>query len=91
MQLHLKSLFQMLQHKRPTEVIATDTYFSSEKSIEEYYCEHVLFGMNSKILNDAEMKTESLFPDIYLDFIRQHGISSALQRDNAKLEMSQRV
>ena len=31
------------------------------------------------------------FSDVYLDFIRQHGIPSALRRDNAKSEMSQRV
>jgi hypothetical protein len=33
-----KSCFQMLRHKRLNEVIATDTYFSSEKSIEGYDC-----------------------------------------------------
>jgi hypothetical protein len=37
------------------------------------------------------MKTESEFPDAYLDFIRQYGIPSALRRDNAKSEISQRV
>jgi hypothetical protein len=47
--------------------------------------------MISKTLYIARMKTESEFPDVYLDFIRQHGIPSALRRDNAKSEMSQRV
>jgi hypothetical protein len=37
------------------------------------------------------MKTESKFADVYLDFVRKCGIPSALQRDNAKSEMSQRV
>jgi hypothetical protein len=37
------------------------------------------------------MKTESKFPDVKLDFIRQSGIPSALQRDNAKPEISQHV
>ena len=37
------------------------------------------------------MKTESEFAGVYLDFIRQYGIPSALRRDNAKSEMSQRV
>jgi hypothetical protein len=36
------------------------------------------------------MKTESEFPDIYLDFTHQNGIPSVLRRDNAKSEMSQR-
>ena len=91
MRRHLKSRFQMLRHKRLNEVIATDIYFASEKSIEGYYCAQVFFGMTSKMLHVAGMKTESEFPDVYLDFIRQHGIPSALQRDNAKSEMSQRV
>jgi hypothetical protein len=88
---HLKSSFQMLSHKRLNEVIATGTYFSNNKSIEGYYCAQVFFGMTSKMLFVAGMKTESEFPDVYLDFIRQYGIPSALRRDNANSEMSQRV
>jgi hypothetical protein len=41
MRRHLKSLFQMLKHKRSNEVIATDTYFPNEKSIEGYHCAQV--------------------------------------------------
>jgi hypothetical protein len=37
MRLHLKSRFQMLRHIRLNEVIATDTYFVNEKSIEGYH------------------------------------------------------
>jgi hypothetical protein len=47
--------------------------------------------MTSKMLNVAGMKTDSEFPDVYLDFTRQHGIPLALRRDNTKLEMSQCV
>jgi hypothetical protein len=46
---------------------------------------------SSLVLYVEGMKTESEFPDVYLDFIRLHGIPSALRRDNAKSEMSQRV
>jgi hypothetical protein len=74
----------MLRHKRPNKVIATDTYFASENSIEGYCCAHFFF-MTSKMLLVAGMKTESEFPDVYLDFIRQYGIPSALRRDNAGL------
>jgi hypothetical protein len=63
----------------------------STKSIEGFYCVQVFFDMTSKTLYVAGMKTESEFPDVYLDFIRQYGIPSALRRDNAKSEMSQRV
>jgi hypothetical protein len=73
------------------KVITTDTNFSSTKSIEGFYCAQVFFGMTSKTLYVAGMKTESEFPDGYLHFIRQHGIPSALRRDNAKSVMSQRV
>jgi hypothetical protein len=74
----LKSRFQMLRHKRLNEVIATDTYFANEKSIEGYHCAQVFFGMTSKMLYVAGMKTESEFADVYLDFIRKYGIPSAL-------------
>jgi hypothetical protein len=47
--------------------------------------------MTSKMLYVAGLKTESEFADVYLDFIRKCGIPSALRRDNAESEMSQRV
>jgi hypothetical protein len=47
--------------------------------------------MNSKMMFVSAMKTESEFADVYFDFIRKYGIPSALQRDNAKSEMSQCV
>jgi hypothetical protein len=56
----------------------------NETSIEGYHCAQVFFGMTSKMLYGAGMKTESEFADIYLDFIRNYGIPSALRRDNAK-------
>jgi hypothetical protein len=91
MRRHLKSRCQILRHKKLNEVIATDTYFANEKSIEGFHCAQVFFGMTSKILYVAGMKTESEFVDVCLDFIRECGIPSALQRDNMKSEMSQHV
>jgi hypothetical protein len=55
---HLKSRFQTLRHKRLNEVIDTDTYFANEKSIEDYHCGQVFFGMTSNMLYVAGMKTE---------------------------------
>jgi hypothetical protein len=78
MQCHLKSRFQMLRHKRLSEDITTDNYFSSKISIEGHYSVQVFFGMTSKMLHVTGMKTELEFPDVYLDFIRQHGIPSSL-------------
>jgi hypothetical protein len=76
MQRHLKCRLQMLRHKRLNEAIDTGTYFSSENSIEGYHCAQFFFEMNSKILHVAGMNTESEFPDIFIDFIREHGIPS---------------
>jgi hypothetical protein len=44
MQRHLKSRFQMLRHKRLNEVIATDSYFAHEKSVEGYYCAQIFLA-----------------------------------------------
>jgi hypothetical protein len=78
MRRHLKGRFQMLRHKRLNEVIAMHTYIANEKSFENYHCVHVFYGMTSKMLHVAGMKTESEFADVYLDFISKYGIPSAL-------------
>jgi hypothetical protein len=75
---HLKSRFQILRRKCLNEVIATDIYFASDKSIEGYHCAQVFFGMTSKGLYVTGFKTESEFPDVYLDFTQQNGILSVL-------------
>jgi hypothetical protein len=62
-----------------------------KKSIEGYHCTQVFFGMTSKMLYVAGMKTESEFADVYLHFVRKCGDPSILQRDNTKSEMIQRV
>ena len=78
MRRHLKSRIQRLRRKRLNEVIATDTYFANEKSIEGYHFAQVFFGLTSKMFFVAGMKTESEFSDVYLDSIRQYEIPSAL-------------
>jgi hypothetical protein len=65
MRRHLKSRFKTPRNKRLNEVITSDAYFAIEKSIEgknqlkaitlyKYF-----WGMTSKILYVAGMKTES--------------------------------
>jgi hypothetical protein len=88
---HLKSRFQTLRRKRLNEFIATDIFFANEKSIEGNHCAQVFFGMTSKMLHNAGMKTELEFSGVYLDFIGKCGIPSALQRDDENSEMSQCV
>jgi hypothetical protein len=65
--------------------------FQMKKSIEGYHSANIFFGMISKMLYVAGMKTESEFADVYLDYFRKFYIPSALRRDHAKSEMSQRV
>jgi hypothetical protein len=62
----------MLIHKRLHEVIATDTYFANEKSIEGYQCAQVFYGITSKMLYAAGMKTESEFADVYLETLLEN-------------------
>jgi hypothetical protein len=53
--------------------------------LKAYHCARVFFGMTSKMLYVAGMKTEAEFADVYLDFIGKYGIPSALRRDDANL------
>jgi hypothetical protein len=82
---------QMPQHNYLNKVIATDTYFASDKSIEYHYFVQVSFSMTSKSLFVAGIKTESELSDVYFDFIRQNGILSTVQSDNTKSEVRQCV
>ena len=88
---HLKSRFLMLRHPRLNEVVATDTYFSSTKSIEGYTCAQVFVGLTSRRITVMGMKTESDFAEAYQYFMRKRGIPHTLRRDNAKSEMSEKV
>ena len=88
LQKHIKSRHQMLRRPRLNEVIATDTYFSSVRSIEGYNCAQVYYGCTSKIIEVYGMRTESEFISTYQDFMRERGIPHTLRRDNAKSENS---
>jgi hypothetical protein len=48
MRCHLKNRFQMSRHESLNKVIATDTYFANEKSIEGYHCAQVIFQNDLK-------------------------------------------
>lgn len=68
MRRHIQSLFKQLQRPRLNEVVATDTYLSSVKSIEGYSCSQVFYGFSSGTIDVVGMKTESKFPSAYKDF-----------------------
>ena len=81
----------MLGRKRLNEVVSIDTYFLSTKSIEGYNCAQVFYGCTSKFIEVHGMKTESEFPEVYKDFLRERGIPHTLQKDNAKSKNSAAV
>ena len=43
------------------------------------------------MINVYGMRSKSNFPEVYRDFIREHGCPSALRRDNAKEEQSEEI
>jgi len=88
---HFKSRFQMLRKKRLNEIISTDTYFSSIRSIEGYTCAQAFYGCTSRTIHVYGMRTESEFPEIYRDFIRERGAPHTLRRDNAQSEKSEAI
>jgi hypothetical protein len=50
----------MLRHKRLNEVIATDTFFAGEKSIEGYQCVLKCCLSSEQILRPMMIKAEAL-------------------------------
>ena len=91
LRIHFKSRFQILRKKRLNEVVATDIYFSSTKSLEGFWCSQVFYGTHSKFINVQSMHTESEFPDAFKDFIRERKIPNIFQRDNARSHNSEEV
>ena len=62
---HIKSMFQMLRIKRINETQSTDTYFSSEKSIEGYNITQAFYGCTSGAIHVYSMKSKEEFYQIY--------------------------
>ena len=81
----------MLRLPQLNEVVSTDPIFAKVRSIEGCWMAQMFFGCGSKFIAVHGMKTESDFPDIYKDFLKQKGIPHTLRRDNAKSENSQAV
>ena len=51
----------------------------------------IFFETKSHTIFVYGIKSKGEFPEVYKDFIRQHGAPSALRRDNAKVELSGEV
>ena len=91
MRRHFKSRFSMLRARRICEVEATDTYFMPVKSLEGFWCAQMFVGCTSHRKKVYGMKTESEFPNVYRDHLRQDGIPHTLRRDNARSENSEAI
>jgi hypothetical protein len=92
MRRHIKSRIPHLNTYRLDETVSTDPIFSNRRSIYHgYTCAQAFFGLKSHVINVYGMKSKGQFPDIYSDFIREHGCPMALRRDNAKEEKSEAI
>ena len=85
---HVRARYHFLNMTRLSETVATDTYFSSYKAIGGATCAQVFYGISSHMINVYGMKTESIGPYVYEDFLREEGIPRVLRRDNAKMEQN---
>ena len=92
LQRHQKSRFSFLRSNKLEETVSTDWKFANCKSIGHGHTGmQVFFGLKSRCINVYGGKSKSEFPDLYRDFIRDHGAPSSLRRDNALEEQSQKV
>ena len=64
---HFKIRFFLLRKKKLNEVVATDIYFSSVRSIEGYWCAQVFCDCTSMRLKVYGMKRESEVVVVYQD------------------------
>ena len=78
---HRKSRFPWLNNNRIDEKVSTDTIFANCKALGGDTCAQIFYGMTSQCIDVYGMKTESEFPAVYQDFIRNCGIPSVLRRD----------
>jgi hypothetical protein len=91
MRQHFKTRYYDLNVRRLQEVYATDTLFSSEKSIEGYNCAQLYAGKSSRLLALYGMRSENQMPETLEDFVREVGAPKGLLSDNAKSETSKEV
>ena len=92
MRRHVKSRFPHMNVTRIDESVSTDPIFSNCKSIYHgYTAAQIFYGIKSHTIYVYGIKSKGEFPNVYRDFIREHGAPSALRRDNAKEEQSEEV
>lgn len=82
--MHFKSRSPALNVRRFREVVATDTFFSSEKALGGFTMAQLYVGKTSTFTEVYGMKTENQMPETSQDFIRQWGAPSGLFSDSAR-------
>ena len=82
---HLKARFPLLNIPRIQETITTDRFYANIKDISSgFTCANVFFGTTTTSINVYGHQTSGNgYYNNYMDFCRDHGVPSALRRDNA--------
>ena len=77
---------------RIDEAVSTDLLFANCRSL-YHGCTmaQIFYGTKSHTIFLYGMRSKGVFPRAYKDYIREHGATSALRRDNAKEEQSEIV
>ena len=89
---HIKPRNPHTNVTRINEPVFTDPMFTNCRSIYHGYMAAQAFsGTKSYTIFIYGIKFKEEFPKIYKDFIRNQGAPSALRRDNAKEEQSERI
>ena len=88
----MKSRLAFIQAKRLEEVVSTDPMFANCRCLGYGYTgAQVFYGLKSTQIDVYGFRSKGEFPQLYRDFIKEHGAPSALRRDNAKEEQSAAV
>ena len=92
MRSHIKPRAPHLNVFGNKETISTDSLFANVKSFYYgYTCAQIFFGLKSHMINICGMRSKSSFPEIYSNFIREHGCPLPFRRDIAKEEQSDEI
>src|SRR5688572_21909453 len=89
---HIKPRFPHMNVTRVDETVSTDPLYANCKSIYHgYTMAQIFFGTKSHAIFVYGIRSRAEFPNVYKNFIREHGAPSALRRDNAREERSEQV
>src|SRR5687768_10538461 len=89
---HIKPRFPHMNVTRINETVSLDPLYANCRSIYHgYTMAQIFFGTKSHTIYIYGIKSRAEFPNVYKDFTREHGVPSALRRDNAKEDQSEQM